>query len=150
MDLQKQYATIPLSFVAAKIEMPHDQTQQYLQALIEAGTLEARLDKSTDASQVFILRFSQDKSSGASNKSELRQRDELVAQTQRLRELSEHIGELDRKLSLSKEYLDHTRKVRKNKDQRDQSAPGDGEFEHADPVGFGAQSDDDENVMDIG
>ena len=131
--------------------MTHDQTQKYLQQLIDNGSLNAVLDKTTDASQALILRFPQTNQAGVATKSEVQLRNELVAQTRRIKDLSDHVRELDRRLSLSKEYLDYTRKKRRNKDQQEQNgADGQDFVEGADPMGFPPRSDEDENVMDIG
>lgn len=150
VHLEKQFASVPLDYVAAKLEMTHDQTQRYLQQLIDNGSLNALLDKTTDASQALILRFPQTTKAGVATKSEVQLRDELVAQTRRIKDLSDYVHELDRKLSLSKEYLEYTRKMRRNKEQQEQNGTDGQEIEGADPMAFVARSDEDENVMDIG
>ena len=54
--------------------------------------------------------------SGPLARSEAQAYKELVEQTQRISKLAEHIKETDRKLAMTKEYIEWAKKTRKQKD----------------------------------
>lgn len=102
------YAAVPLTRVAAEYNQSEAGTEQYLQALIAEGYLQAAIEDSQSGK---VLRFAQGKTSGI--RSEGQSRDELVAQQRKIEDLAAHVSEADRRLALSKEYIDYT--VRRQK-----------------------------------
>lgn len=92
------------------------ETEHYLESLIADGHLNATLTQSPDSSRPSILRFAASPTTGPLARSEAQAYKELVEQTKRISKLAEHIKETDRKLTMTKEYIEWARKVRKQKD----------------------------------
>lgn len=95
---------------------PNDyaETGQYVVHLISAGELNATISEPSEDSASWIVRFS-DPGSGPLARSEEQKYDALVKQTLKVKVLTDHIRETDRKLSLSKEYISDAKKKKKEK-----------------------------------
>ncbi|KAI4135382.1 MAG: hypothetical protein LQ347_000712 [Umbilicaria vellea] len=117
--LEKTYAALSVSEIARRtLPDPNIQaeTEHYLGSLIAAGHLNATLTQSPDSSHPSILRFAASPTTGPLARSEAQAYKELVEQTKRISKLAEHIKETDRKLAMTKEYIEWVRKSRKQKD----------------------------------
>lgn len=116
------YTALPVTTVAARINMSEPATANYLKALIQRKKLNATLGKQQEPSGPLILRFLDSVADGGDWKSESQMRDELVKQTSRIKDLADDIQAADFSLSLHKTYTDQTRRWR-SKEQ----GSGDGE-----------------------
>ncbi|KAI4112890.1 MAG: hypothetical protein LQ345_006027 [Seirophora villosa] len=105
--LELTYAALPLLIVTQRTSRDpedHAETAQYVAMMISKGQLNAALDKRSQDPQSWILRFATS-STGPQARSEQEQYEELVEQASRTAKLADHVRETDRKLSLSKEYI---------------------------------------------
>lgn len=105
--LELTYAALPLLIVTQRTSRDpedHAETAQYVAMMISKGQLNAALDKRSQDPQSWILRFATS-STGPQARSEQEQYEELVKQASRTAKLADHVRETDRKLSLSKEYI---------------------------------------------
>ncbi|KAI4172987.1 MAG: hypothetical protein LQ348_006662 [Seirophora lacunosa] len=105
--LELTYAALPLLIVTQRTSRDpedHAETAQYVAMMISKGQLNAALDKRSQDPQSWILRFAIS-STGPQARSEQEQYEELVKQASRTAKLADHVRETDRKLSLSKEYI---------------------------------------------
>jgi COP9 signalosome complex subunit 3 len=117
--LERIYAAVPISVVAQKTSPQPDnvaETEAYVTSLIASGQLNAALEPAKDPSQGSMLRFAISSYDGRLAHNEAHHLDELTKQITRFAELDVHVKGAERRLELTKEYLDHTRKVRKGKD----------------------------------
>lgn len=143
MRLEKTYVALRILDVAQRTSPePNDyaETAAYVSSLISSGYLNAALIQSSDEPHTWILRFATSSTSGPQGRTEQQQYEDLVKQTIRTKKLSDHVREADRRLGLSKEYLDWARRIQKTKD-----AGGNAEL-----GGFTTMSDDymgDEDMM---
>lgn len=103
--LEKTYSAIPVTAVAGWLCQPPDEAQQYLEDLIQEGHLNARIEPSSNGSQWPILRFFTDPSTGPRVKSEADQLLNVQRQAQRTNLLAEYVRDADRKLAITKEYI---------------------------------------------
>lgn len=131
------YAAVPLQRVALEYNQAEAAMEQYLQALIAEGYLKASIENTSSGK---VLRFAQGRTNGV--RSEVQSRNELLLQQRKIEELAAHVSEADRRLALSKEYVDYT--VRR--------AKSDGRGPHDEGVGVFAgravsELDEDENMM---
>jgi len=115
-SLDRVFAAVPLASVS--LNVPPGQAEDYVNSLIAEGVLNGRLERSAEEGGPVVLRFFQDNTSGPHAKSETELRRELAMQTNRIKELAQHVAGVDERISLTKEYLDHVRKARKNKEDR--------------------------------
>lgn len=119
MRLEKTYVALRILDVAHRTSPePNDyaETAVYVSSLISSGYLNAVLTKSSEEPHTWILRFATSSTTGPKGRTEQEQYEDLVEQTNRTVKLSDHVREADRRLGLSKEYLDWARRVQKNKD----------------------------------
>ncbi|MCJ1468776.1 hypothetical protein MMC07_007406 [Pseudocyphellaria aurata] len=141
--LEKTYVAMRIIDLAHRTSPdPNDyaETAAYVSSLISSRYLNATLSVSPEEPQAWILRFATSSTAGPQGRTEQQQYEDLVQQTARTMKLSDHVREADRRLGLSKEYLDWVRRVQKNKD-------GGG---NAEVGGFPITSDDyigDEDMM---
>ena len=87
-------------------------TGRYVVSLISAGELNATISEPSDDPKSWIIRFS-DSTGGPLARSEEQQHEALVKQTRKAEDLVCHIRELDRKVSLSKDYIGDAKKRKK-------------------------------------
>ncbi|MCJ1251285.1 hypothetical protein MMC30_008516 [Trapelia coarctata] len=118
LRLERIYAAIPIS-VVAQLTSPqpenHAETEAYVTSLIASGQLNATLGPSTDSTKGSMLRFSTTSTGGPLARSETQQFEDLTRQTAKFVQLSKHIKATERRMELSKEYVDWARKNRRNK-----------------------------------
>jgi COP9 signalosome complex subunit 3 len=117
ISLQKTYSAIPLTKVAAWLHQAPDQTHAFIEDLIVTGALNASIDLRDGPDQEAVLRFFSNRSGGPNGKSEYELHAKLVQQTNRTNQMMEHVKMADRRLVLTKEYVDSFRKRRSNKDE---------------------------------
>lgn len=104
IDLQKTYAALPVTRVAEVMDMDVEQTSDLLQDMIATGSLLASL------SQSGVLTF---RSSEAKLPDVADGPDDLEARTQRIEELVKSVREADRRLQLTKWYVEHAQRAKK-------------------------------------
>ena len=116
LQLEKTFAALTITDIARKTSPdPNDyaETGRYIVWLISTGKLNATISEPSDDPTSWIVRFS-DSSSGPLARSEEQQYEALVKQTRKVRVLTDHIRETDRKLSLNKDYITDAKKKRKD------------------------------------
>ena len=117
LKLEKTYAALSVSQVAQRtFPRPANdgEMESYLASLIISGQLHATLKSVPTGSS--ILRFSTSSTAGGLQiRSEEQQYRDLILQTSKTVKLANHIKQTDRRLELSKEYLDWSKKMRKAK-----------------------------------
>ena len=112
-NLENTFTALPVHFVARRLEKSQSETEQYLKELISAGTLKATLGFNSVENQEPVLRFlHRDKSETTSEAEEKQVQAQLTARIHRLKELGQHISDTDRRVAISGEVVDHTRKAR--------------------------------------
>ncbi|KAI4183900.1 MAG: hypothetical protein L6R41_005122 [Letrouitia leprolyta] len=117
VKLGTTYAALPLPLITQRTSSnpnDHMETAQYISMMISNGRLNATLDQRTQDPQSWVLRFASSPSTGPHARSEQENYEELVAQAARNAELANHVRETDRKLTLSKEYLNWLRQSKKD------------------------------------
>jgi len=118
LRLERTYAAIPISAVA-QLTSPqpdnHAETEAYVNSLISSGQLNATLEVSAVPGMGSMLRFATSSTGGPLARSEAQQYENLTQQTTKLAQLGKHIKDTERRMELSKEYLDWVRKNRRNK-----------------------------------
>lgn len=143
LRLERTYVALRILDVAHRTSPePTDyaETAAYVSSLISSGYLNATLTQSSEEPHAWVLRFAASSTTGPQGRTEQQQYEDLVKQTTRTMKLSDHVREADRRLGLSKEYLDWARRIQKSKD-----AGGNVEL-----GGFGTMSDEyvvDEDMM---
>ena len=116
LKLGRTYAALPILDVArATSPAPINvaETEQYVAQLIASSQLNATLVPSPDPSKPAILRFAGSSAEGPLARSEAQQYHDLVAQTNKMVGLAAQMKGMDRRIELSKEYLEWTRKTRR-------------------------------------
>ena len=138
--LSKTYVALPLEDIAHHLGEDAQIAEHYLGSLVASGQLNATFDRPSASSSTAspILRFHSDRSSGPLARSEKQLHVDLAGQKQRILELADHLKDADRRLSLSKEYVDYAKMKRDRKEQA-----GDGGAMDLDWGGVG----DDEDMM---
>ena len=119
LKLEKTYAALPISLVAEQTSpQPTNiaETASYLTSLIASGQLNATLSSSTNTAGTSVLRFAATSHDGPLARTETQNFEELQKQTERFTYLTRHIKDTERRLELSKEYLEWARKNQKSKD----------------------------------
>jgi len=148
-SFQNIYAAMPVTTLSSKLGMPPAETETYLNSLISDGLLNANVERSLDPGQPTILKFSHNMTSGPLAKTEDQRRQVVIAQTNRIKELTDYVNEADRRLSLTKEYVDYVRRFRRNREDRVDAEEEPMDLSYAPAAQSG--EDDDENVMaDVG
>ncbi|EMC95924.1 hypothetical protein BAUCODRAFT_509162 [Baudoinia panamericana UAMH 10762] len=110
MDLQKTYATLPVSRVAAYLGFKPEAALQYLLDVISSGHLHASIAPSHDNSAAnAVLRFHE----LTPSMTNLTADNELAAQTKRIEDLATYVRDADRRLQLTKEYVEHQKRQRR-------------------------------------
>lgn len=99
LDLQETYSALPVSHVASHLELSIESTTTLLTSMIRNGHLHATLSSPSQNSSV--LRFS------AQHSTDENTAQSIASHQLALEELSIYIQETDRRLSSSKEYVNH-------------------------------------------
>lgn len=107
-DLQRTYAALPLSRVASHLDLPVDQTAQTIMQMIQQRQLNADIVLGGgDASDPAVLRFHPTEPSAASPDAD------LEVQTKRIEEVIGFVRDADRRLQLTKEFADVSRRAKR-------------------------------------
>lgn len=145
IDLQKTYAALPVTRIAELMEMDVELTFHLLQDMIGTGSLLAEL------SQSGVLTF---KSSEAKMPDVVDGPDDLEARTRRITDLIASVREADRRLQLTKEFVDVAKRTKKSASgvEGDLADVMDLEYDHPAPVSMmesqgGNGENDDEDLM---
>ena len=109
-DLQRVYAALPMHQVASILSMPASVAQQMIQNMIHGGYLSAAILPSAEHSDG-VLRFHGTSNTGPAPAAQ--PGFDLENKTKRLEVLVGHIKEADRRLRLTKEFVDHHKKTKK-------------------------------------
>ena len=109
MDLAKTYAALEVSRIASNCEFSDTDTLQMLQDMIRQGSLNASLTRGATAGAA-VLRF-HFTDGGVSSSSA--QEDELEAQTKRIDDLVTFVRDADRRLQLTKEYVEYQKRAKR-------------------------------------
>ncbi|KAK5115195.1 hypothetical protein LTR85_009953 [Meristemomyces frigidus] len=110
IDLQKTFAALPVSRVASHMEFTEDVTLQMLTDMIRGGSLNASITPGATSGEA-VLRFHFTQSGPSSS---MAQEDELEAQTKRIEDLVTFIRDADRRLQLTKEYVEHQKRAKRH------------------------------------
>ncbi|TID22208.1 cop9 subunit 3 [Venturia nashicola] len=113
---QKTYSALPLSMVANWLGQTSDNAHAFIEAVIAEGGLNATIELRDGASQEPVLRFFPDRASGPLAKSEKEYNAELINQASRTNAMVGFVKMADRRLVLTKDYVDGLRKRLRNKD----------------------------------
>jgi len=108
-DLQKTYAALPVTRVASHIGFTPDDTAQMLTNMIRSRTLNASLMPSeSNAPGDAVLRFHILATSGTNVEGT-----ELEAQTKRIEDLVTFVRDADRRVQLTKEYIEYAKRTKR-------------------------------------
>ncbi|KAI5363593.1 putative COP9 signalosome complex subunit 3 protein [Septoria linicola] len=99
IDLQRTYAALPVVRIANLLEIDAGEALQTLQSMIQGGYLAASL---SGAGADTVLRFHDTATSQT--------QDDLEAQTTRIQALVTQVREADRRLQLTKEFVEHQKR----------------------------------------
>ncbi|KAF1820670.1 CSN3 COP9 constitutive [Dissoconium aciculare CBS 342.82] len=99
-DLSKTFVALPVSRVAAHLDLPVDATLQILASMVSAGSLQADVG-GQGASAVVRFRAKDTQDDGLAS---------TEAQTERIKTLAVYIQDADRRLQLTKEYIDNQKR----------------------------------------
>jgi len=110
MDLQKTFAALPIGRVAAHVGYPAVTTLQWVTKMIRQRHLRASItpNGSGDAGDA-VLRFHHSITSSSAPADS-----DLAAQTQRIEALVAHVRDADRRLQLTKEYVEYMKRQKKS------------------------------------
>lgn len=115
LQLGKTFAALTVADVTRRTSPnPNDyaDTGDYVIHLISTGVLNATISQPSNDPASWILRFT-DSASGPLSRTEEQQHQHLEKQTQKIISLINHIREVDRKLSLNKDYIAEAKKAKK-------------------------------------
>lgn len=137
IDLQKTYAALPVERVAELLELPGPDTTNLLKNMIETGSLLASLSGNGEAFSANgeVLSFH----SSEAKLPELRAgADDLEVRTGRIEELVRSVREADRRLQLSREFVEWSRRAKKAGGSAGEGDLADVmDLEYDNPVGVG-------------
>lgn len=144
LKLGQTYIALTIADVAKRTsDNPNDYngTAHHLMSLISAGQLNATITQANDVRN-WVLRFATSSTTGPLARTEEQINEEIIKQFAHTTALSNHVKELDRKMGLSKEYIDWAKKAQKSKEL---SPNGDLEPSHS--HGPDEYAPDDEDMM---
>lgn len=111
--LSRTYSAIPLASITNNIGGSVEELTVYLETLVKEGHLNAQLERTNRPELGIVLRFFLDPTQGPLAKTEKQQQQALFEQTQRTNILAEQVKSADYRLSLTKEYIEHLKRVNK-------------------------------------
>lgn len=144
LKLGQTYTALTIADVAERTSdnpNDYDETAQHLMSLISAGQLNATITQAGDVRN-WVLRFATSSTTGPLARTEEQVNEEITKQFARTTALTNHVKELDRKLGLSKEYNDWTKKA-----QRSKELSPNGDLEPSHSHGLDEYGPDDEDMM---
>ncbi|KAF2724050.1 hypothetical protein K431DRAFT_282319 [Polychaeton citri CBS 116435] len=115
IDLQKTYAALPISRVAAHLGFDQNFASNFLTDIIHAGQLNASITSGSSAGDS-VLRFNLKQSAATlplSTSSQHGDEADLEAQNARIEMLVTYIRDADRRLQLTREYSEYAKKAKK-------------------------------------
>lgn len=115
--MQKTYSALPLSTVANWLGQSPENAHAFITDVIASGGLNAAIEFRDAAHQEPVLHFFADEASGPLAKSEKEYTAELINQTMRTNTMVDLVKMADRRVILTKEYVDGLRKRLRNKDE---------------------------------
>lgn len=118
LKLGQTYVALTIADITKRTsDNPNDYngTARQLMSLISAGQLNATLTQADDVRN-WVLRFATSSTTGPLARTEEQINEEINKQFTRTTALSNHVKELDRKMGLSKEYIDWAKKAQKGKE----------------------------------
>ncbi|KAF2259456.1 hypothetical protein CC78DRAFT_537069 [Lojkania enalia] len=111
--LSRTYSAIPVLNIATNLSQTVEQFTQYLEKLINAGELNASIERTNKGQEMVVLRFFLDPTEGPQAKTETQQQQALFEQTQRTNLLAEQVQSADYRLGLTKEYVEYIKRQNK-------------------------------------
>ncbi|RDI81442.1 hypothetical protein Vi05172_g8644 [Venturia inaequalis] len=117
LAFQKTYSALPLSMVANWLGQTPDNAHAFIEAVIAEGGLNAIIELRDGPNQEPVLRFFPDRASGPLAKSEKEYNAELINQASRTNAMVDFVKIADRRLVLTKDYVEGLRKRLRNKDE---------------------------------
>ena len=145
LKLGQTYAALTVAEVAQRTsDDPYnsDETARYLMLMISNGELNATLTKVEDVGR-WVLRFATSSTTGPLGRTEEQLNEEINKQLARTTILSNNIKMLDRKMGLSREYIEWAKKVPKDKEFSPNGELDPGPFQGPDHFGL-----EDEDMME--
>ncbi|KAI9810393.1 MAG: hypothetical protein M1827_006279 [Pycnora praestabilis] len=118
INLEKTYSTLSIPEISIRTsptENDHTEVEAYIVSLISSGQLNATLFHPSDPQRPTMLQFASSSTAGPQAQTEAVQYKDLQDQTMKIMRLAEHVKETDRRLALSKEYIEWMKKAKKNK-----------------------------------
>lgn len=152
-DLQRTFAALPVSRVASYMEFSPEDMLQTLTQMIRHGDLAASITPGPTAGGA-VLRFhtsSATHSSTSIPSNTTAQEEQLEAQTKRIEDLVTFVRDADRRLQLTKEFVEHARRVKRQGDPMDMADQMDLTWDPPVGSGFGSGlgEDGDEDIMAV-
>lgn len=111
IDLQKTFAALPVGRVATHLSFTPDYTLQMLTTMIHQGDLSASISPTGSSAADAVLRFH---TTSSGPRSADAQDADLEAQTKRIEDLVTFVRDADRRLQLTKEYVEHQKRARRS------------------------------------
>ncbi len=144
LKLGQTYIALTIADVAKRTsDNPNDYngTAHHLISLISAGQLNATITQANDVRN-WVLRFATSSTTGPLARTEEQTSEDIIKQFSHTTALSNHVKELDRKMGLSKEYIDWAKKA-----QRSKELSPNGDLEPSHSHGPDEYAPDDEDMM---
>jgi COP9 signalosome complex subunit 3 len=139
IDLQKTYAALPVSRVAHHLGMPADATLRMLQEVLREGHINASITPASSGSAGdAVLHFHFTSTAHPDG--------DLEAQAKQIKELTSFIRDADRRLQLSKEYIEFTKRSKRGAAGPDGDLADQMDLSWDPPIGD-MDEDGDEDIM---
>jgi COP9 signalosome complex subunit 3 len=122
LGIQETYSAVPLSTVSNWLGIKVDALHAFIEEMVAEGALNADID--LDGSEA-VLRFYSNQSKGPLAKTEKQYHTELLTQTKKTNAMTDYVKMSDRRLTLTKEYIDALRRRMRNKDDNGMHVSGD-------------------------
>lgn len=119
--MQDTYSAVPLSTVSSWLHIKVDKLHEFIEEMVAEGALNADINLSGDEP---VLRFYSNQSKGPLAKTEKEYHAELITQTKRTNAMADYVKMSDRRLTLTKEYIDALRKRARNKEENGMAPTG--------------------------
>ena len=111
--MQDTYSAVPLASVASWLSFKVDELHAFIEEMVAQGALNADIDLSGEEP---VLRFCSNQTKGPLAKTEKEYHAELITQTKRTNSMAENVKMSDRRLTLTKEYIEALKKRSRNKE----------------------------------
>jgi COP9 signalosome complex subunit 3 len=112
--MQNTYSAIPLSTASNWLNISVDELHALVEEMVGEKALNADIDLTGNEP---VLRFYSNQSKGPLAKTEKEYHAELITQTKRTNAMADYVKMSDRRLTLTKEYIEALRKRARNKDE---------------------------------